>query len=196
MDVYKNVEFLKRIPYGEHLLYKKERYPRLNIAARLLKLKIPEIFYEKMSRPIMIDCETINTCTNDCIFCAYGMMKRNKIIMPTERFEKVLQDYSEIGGGYLSLTPRGEIFLDPYLVKRMSLLGEYPRIKGVSVTTNAVPIDRFSDDELMLILNSLIRIHISIYGLDREEHRLITQRDFYPRVVSNIKKITKKTFGW
>jgi radical SAM protein with 4Fe4S-binding SPASM domain len=189
MDVYKNVEFLKSVPYSEHLLYKKERYSFLNIAAKLWKLKIPDILYERRSRPIMLDCETINTCTNNCIICAYGMMKRNKIIMPIERFEKVLHDYSEMGGGYLSLTPRGEIFLDPILVKRVELLNKYPRIKGISVTTNAVPIDRFSDEDLILILNSFIRIHISIYGLDREEYRTMTQRDFYSKVVSNVKKI-------
>jgi radical SAM protein with 4Fe4S-binding SPASM domain len=118
-------------------------------------------------------------------------MKRNKIIMPIERFEKVLHDYSEMGGGYLSLTPRGELFLDPILVERVSLIDKYPRIKGVSVTTNAVPIDRFSDRDLRQVLNSFIRINISIYGLDCEEYSLMTRRDFYSRVVSNIKKITK-----
>ena len=139
----------------------------------------------------MLDCETINTCTNDCIVCAYGMMKREKLVMPLERFEKVLRDYSDIGGGYLSLSPRGEIFLDPLLVKRITILDKYPKIKSVSVTTNAVPLDRFSDSELRKILNSFIRIHISIYGLDREEYHLMTQRDFYAQVVSNIKNIFK-----
>ena len=188
MDVYKNVACLKSIPYGNYLLYKKDIYSFLN---RISNLKFFNILHEDFSRPIMLDCETINTCTNDCIICAYGMMKRDKIIMPLERFEKVLRDYSDMGGGYLSLTPRGEIFLDPLLVERLLLLDKYPRIKGVSVTTNAVPINRFSERDLRQILNSFIKIHISIYGLDDEEYRLMTRRDFYSRVVSNIKMITE-----
>ena len=191
MDLYKNVDYLKDVPYEEYLLYKKGKYPLLKKVAQLSKLKISDIFYEKLSRPIMLDCETINTCTNNCIICAYGMMKRNKIVMPIERFEKVLHDYSEMGGGYLSLTPRGEIFLDPLLVERVNLLNKYPRIKGISVTTNAVPIDRFSDRDLKQVLNSFIKIQISIYGLDCEEYSLMTQRAFYSRVVSNIKKIVE-----
>jgi MoaA/NifB/PqqE/SkfB family radical SAM enzyme len=190
MDVYKNVVYLKSVPYSKYLLYKRERYPFLNKIPKL-KLMIPEMLYESRSRPIMLDCETINTCTNDCIICAYGIMKRKKTIMPMNRFEKVLHDYSEMGGGYLSLTPRGEIFLDPFLVERLSILDKYPKIKGISVTTNAVPIDRLSDTDLSQILNSLIRIHISIYGLDSEEYILMTQRDFYSRMVRNIRKIVE-----
>ena len=186
MDVYRNVAHLKNVPYAEYLLYKKERYSFLN---KLSKLKDLDILYEDLSRPIMLDCETINTCTNNCIICAYGTMKRDKMIMPMQRFEKVLHDYSEMGGGFLSLTPKGEIFLDPFLLERLSLLENYPKIRGVSVTTNAVPVDSFSDRDLSRVLNSFIRIHVSIYGLDSEEYSLMTRRDFYSRVVSNINKI-------
>jgi radical SAM protein with 4Fe4S-binding SPASM domain len=190
MDVYRNVAHLKSVPYGEYLLYKKNRYSLLKGLSKSICL---DVLFGDMSRPIMLDCETINTCTNDCIICAYGKMKRKKTIMPMERFEKVLHDYSEMGGGYLSLTPRGEIFLDPFLMERISLLEKYPRIKGISVTTNAVPVDRLSDRDLEKILNSFIRIHISIYGLDNKEYSLMTRRDFYSRVVSNIKKILELT---
>jgi len=179
MDIYKNVAWLDGIPYAKYLSYQEARDSSLKISV------------ENKSRPIMLDCETINTCTNDCIICAYGMMKRDKTVMPLERFEKVLHDYSDMGGGYLSLTPRGEIFLDPLLVERLSLRDKYPKIKGISVTTNAVPINRFSESDIRKILNSFIRIHISIYGLDDEEYRLMTRRDFYPRVVANIKTITE-----
>jgi MoaA/NifB/PqqE/SkfB family radical SAM enzyme len=189
MDVYKNVDHLKNYHYNKYILYKKEKYPHLNRLPILSRLKIFDMLYPIRSRPIMLDCETINTCTNDCIICAYGMMKRDKIVMPLERFEKVLNDYSSMGGGYLSLTPRGEVFLDPLLMERISLLNKYPRIKGISVTTNAVPIDRFSDRSLRQLLKSFIRIHISIYGLDSEEYSLMTRRDFYSRMVSNINKI-------
>jgi hypothetical protein len=119
-------------------------------------------------------------------------MTREKATMSMAMFEKVLQDYSEIGGGCLTLTPKnGEVFLDNRLEERLSLLDKYPMIKYLSITTNAIPIDRFSDDLLRKILNYFDRIHISVYGLDQEEYSMMTRRDYYSRMVSNIKRIIK-----
>ena len=186
MDLYKNVDYLKGLHYGKYLLYQEENRSFLNKLKKMFSLNISN---ETRSRPIMLNCEITNNCTNDCIICAHRNMKRKKMIMPMNLFEKVLHDYSEIGGGYISLTPRGEIFLDPFLVERLNLLDKYPKIKGISMSTNVVPIDHLSDQDLKQVLNSFFKIHISIYGLNGEEYRLMTQRDFYSKVILNIKRI-------
>jgi len=78
----------------------------------------------------MLNCETVNICTNNCIICPYSKMKREKTIMSQKIFEKVLHDYSEIGGGYLTLTPKnGEFFLDNLLPGRLSALDNYPKVR-------------------------------------------------------------------
>lgn len=143
-------------------------------------------------RPIMLICETVNTCSNDCLVCAYGRMKREKCIMPIDLFDKVLHDYSDMGGGVLSLTPMvGDIFLDPFLVERIVMIKRYDNISKISFTTNAVMSDTLADDDLANILKMIDNVHISVYGMDREEYRTMTRRDFYGRLVRNIQRIIR-----
>lgn len=110
--------------------------------------------------------------------------------MEMDVFEKVLADYSAMGGGYVSLSPMvGDIFFDTLLARRIQLISEYPLIRGTSVTTNAVYADRFPDSELKFIINHFNRVHISIYGLDEQEYHTMTQKDTYERMIRSIRRI-------
>ena len=140
------------------------------------------LIYRRESRPLMMSCETINICNNKCIICTNRLDTQKKEIMSMELFEKVLKDYSEMGGGKLSLTPRtGELFLDPHLADRLRLIRKYPKITGLSVTTNAVLADQFNEHDLRFIVNNFEKIQISTYGLDEEEYFTMTQRNVYSK---------------
>lgn len=146
------------------------------------------------SRPLMLICETVNICNHRCIICPYDRLQREHKIMDMDLFQKVLNDYSEMGGGYLSLTPVvGDIFFDPHLLERIALISDYPLIRNVSVTTNAVYADRYSDDDLKYIVNQLGRIHISVYGLDEQEYRTMTRRNTYHKMLCSIRKVVDLT---
>jgi MoaA/NifB/PqqE/SkfB family radical SAM enzyme len=186
MDIYKDIYYLNKINYKNYLLYTKAGSPLFN----MLPISLRCMVSEPLSRPIMLACETVNICTNSCIICPYEKMTRKKTTMSIELFEKVLHDYSAMGGGCLTLTPKsGEVFLDTLLEARLSLLDTYPRIQSLSVTTNAIPVERYSDSSLRTILNYFDKIQISIYGLDREEYSTMTRRDFYSRMIGNIQRI-------
>lgn len=205
MDIYKGVAILNEMRYEDYLLHKVEKHPLVRKLPEYLRTKFDSLLYETYSRPIMLECETVNVCTNNCIVCPYEIMTRKKMTMPMKTFEKVLSDYSDIGGGYLTLTPKnGEVFLDELLADRLSILNKYPKIKGLSITTNAIPLDRLSDDNLKKIISHFDLVNISIYGLDREEYRIMTRRDFYSRMIANVNRIiemrderkTKLLFGF
>ena len=157
----------------------------------------PERFHKTFShngfsRPIMIVCETVNACNLSCIICAYSVMERAKKLMDMATFKRVLDCYSEIGGGTLSLTPTvGDIFLDKRLIERLRLLEQYPDITLVSVTTNAVLANHFNDEELAYILKRLSRVDISVYGLDREEYQEMSRRDCFDEMVTSVKRIVR-----
>jgi MoaA/NifB/PqqE/SkfB family radical SAM enzyme len=141
-------------------------------------------------RPLILQLETVNTCNNLCIICAYEPHDRPKTIMSLKVFDKVLRDYSELGGGYLSLTPvTGDILMDKHLLARLEMIKRYPAITEVGVTTNAAMLDRFSDDEVRIIVSSLGRIQISIYGIDEEEYFVMTKRHTYDRAIEGIRRI-------
>jgi radical SAM protein with 4Fe4S-binding SPASM domain len=172
-----------------HIFLEKDTFPPIG---RIIKTVIPKSkhFISLKRRPLMLICETVNICNNDCLICAHSLMKRKKEIMSLELFKKVLQDYSDIGGGKLSLTPMiGDIFLDKLFIDRIKLIPQYPKITGLSVTTNAVASDLFSDAELTYVLENFERLHISIYGLDDEEYQVMTRRNHYLRMLKNVKRI-------
>ena len=71
-------------------------------------------------RPLYLRIETVNICNNRCIICAYPNQTRHEEVMTMEVFKKAVEDYVNLGGGYLSLTPLvGEVLLDPYLIDRL-----------------------------------------------------------------------------
>jgi radical SAM protein with 4Fe4S-binding SPASM domain len=156
--------------------------------------KIKNIFNSEdlniRSRPLMLICETVNICNHNCIICPYSSLKRDKQLMKMDVFRKVLRDYSDMGGGYLSLTPMvGDIFFDKFLPERLEMISDYPLIKNISVTTNAVCADNFSDESLKYIINQFDRFHISVYGLDENEYFTMTQRKTYSKMIHSIEKI-------
>jgi len=182
VDIYCNIPEVKKEIFNQ-FLYTKNK----NFRDRLLEL----IGIKRMiSRPVMIVIETINKCNNNCIICGNQYCTRKKQIMSIDLFEKLLQDYVKMGGGYISLTPQvGEIFLDPFLQQRLEKIKNYPEILGISVTTNAVLADKFDGQNFKNIINSFMRIHISIYGLDESEYSMMTRRNTYHRMVNSVRKI-------
>ncbi len=145
---------------------------------------------EGSARPAMLICETVNRCSLNCVMCAYGDMEREKEIMPLEVFRKVVSDYSGIGGGTLSLTPVvGDIFMDRLLLDRLRLLEDFPRIEALSVTTNCIGLKRYSDEDLRYILGRFSRIHVSVYGMEAEEHFQISRKNLFPVFMRDLKRL-------
>jgi radical SAM protein with 4Fe4S-binding SPASM domain len=143
-------------------------------------------------RPIALFCETVNLCNNSCIICPYDRQTRAKGTMSMDLFDKVLRDYSALGGGHLSFTPVvGDALLDRHLVERIRRCEAYPSIQGLSFTTNGAVADLFDDEELEYVLSRLRRIYISVYGLNEGEYRTMTRRDTYKRLILGIERILR-----
>jgi len=176
------------------IFFEYDRFPPLGF---FLNYLFPDSFsyvrnhlLPKKRRPLMLICETVNICSNDCLICAHSLMKRKKETMSLDLFKKVLQDYSDMGGGKLSLTPMiGEIFLDKFFIDRIKMVTQYPKITGLSVTTNAVNSDVLNDKELEFVLEKFERVQISIYGLDAEEYETMTCKPHFFRMLRNVKRM-------
>ncbi len=133
--------------------------------------------------PLILQIETTNICNSRCVFCAYPNMKRPKGVMSMPLFEKIVQDYCRMGGGPVSLTPVvGDALLDPHLLQRIELLAAQKKINQISLTTNAIALERYSDDDLATILNKLACIQISIGGLAPLTYRTMYGVDRFPQV--------------
>jgi MoaA/NifB/PqqE/SkfB family radical SAM enzyme len=141
-------------------------------------------------RTLYLRIETVNVCNNDCIICAYGDQSRPKKRMSPELFGKVLADYQEMGGGYVSLTPLvGDVFMDSQLDERIAYMQECDFVTGIGFTTNAVMAHRLSDEKLRAIVTPLKHLSISIYGLDQEEYEAMTRKNTYREMIDSIRRI-------
>lgn len=148
------------------------------------------------SRPAGIKCETVNICSNDCVICPYSSQKRARHAMPMPIWRKVLSDYSEMGGGEISLTPVvGDIFLDRLLPERLALLPEYPLVAAPMLTTNALKASLFNDADLALIVRTFRAIYVSVYGLDRHSYAAMSRVDAYDEMVDSINRIVALARG-
>lgn len=145
-----------------------------------------------MSRPACVIVETVNSCNFNCIFCAKRSLRREKTIMPMDLFKKIVQEYNNIGGGVLSLTPMiGDVFLDPLLLDRIQFVTDNFDNIHLSVTTNGVMSDKYNDAELDFILNAFHKVYISVYGLCENEFGRITDSNDYTRCFSSLQRIVK-----
>jgi MoaA/NifB/PqqE/SkfB family radical SAM enzyme len=147
------------------------------------------VSHKGVPRPFVVFCETVSVCCNECVICSYRNVRKRRPAMTLETFERVVRDYDAMGGGILSLTPSsGEIFLDKHLVKRMRILEDFSSIR-TSATTNAIPADLHSDDDLRLVLSRLSRIYVSFYGLDDDEYARMSGREHYRRALASVRRI-------
>ena len=166
VDVWQNLPNLTRHPYKNFLSYKGR------------------------SRPLLLQVETVNICNNLCIICAYRDQERIKSTMSIDLFKKVIQDYTDLGGGRLSLTPCvGDVFLDKHLATRLKYLETIPQITELLVTTNAVLASSIEEEELRYIVGRFSKIGISIYGCEQDEYEKMTQKKTFDKMVEGIRRI-------
>jgi len=161
-----------------------------NLFNSLFFLRIRRVKKLLEERPLLLAIETASVCNAKCVFCVYPTMKRKKEIMPMAVFKKVISEYSQLGGGALSLTPvMGDLFLDPFLIERFEALQEFKNINQISFTTNGIALGKLSDDQLKYILGRSFLIQFSIGGLDRDTYKKLYEVDQFEAVMSSVRRV-------
>ncbi len=150
-------------------------------------------YYNEMCRPLFLHIETVNICNLRCLICPCEKMTRKQETMSMDVFEKAINDYISLGGGDVIMTPQiGDVFLDKYLIERIQFLKSQQAINNIGFVTNAVMAYQYNDEELDYIVNSCLRIKISIYGMDEDEYSTMTRRKgIYNQMVQSIQRIMK-----
>ena len=157
-----------------------------------LPAQVTELEALTYQTPFILQIETTNVCNASCIFCAYPKMSRKPGFMSLSLFEKVVKDYAAMGGGPVSLTPVvGDVLLDPHLMERFRILREHPEINQISFTTNAIGLDRYSDEEVCRLLRETYCIQVSIGGLDVETYRALYGVDRFARVRQAMERLLR-----
>jgi len=152
-------------------------------------LRMREIALET---PLILQIETINVCNAACIFCGYKSMKRKKGVMSMPLFQKIVKDYAEMGGGPVSFTPvGGDALLDPHLIERLRLLETHREIGQITLTTNGIALERYSDEEVCYLLSRLDCIQLSIGGLESAPYKALYAVDRFEKVQRTIERLLR-----
>lgn len=142
-------------------------------------------------RPFSLNIETVNVCNAKCCFCPYTKSKRKKEELPIELYEKIIREYSQMGGGTLDFSPIvGDFFLDSKCLERIEIARKYPNIGTICVVTNAIALDRIKNNWDYFIKHTDV-LHISCGGASKEFYYKMYGVDKYEKVKSNIIEFAK-----
>jgi radical SAM protein with 4Fe4S-binding SPASM domain len=139
-------------------------------------------------RPFGLQLEFTNLCNANCVFCPYELQTRPHETMSDAVFEKAVADFVAIGGGSVDLTPAvGDALIHPKFVERVKHLRSFPQIDRITLTTNAILLDRHGVADVLEA--GLSRINISVAGFDAEMYQRIYRNPGYAKVRRNIEQL-------
>lgn len=131
--------------------------------------------------------EVTSICSFDCYFC--GIRKREKHILPTEIFKRIVDESLELGYSSIFLTPKnGDIFCDPDIYSKLQFLKK--RKIPYSSFTNLHLVD---PERFRKVTSPIGRIYYSEYGENDKEFEKLTRkpRSFRDRVLKNLNVLRK-----
>jgi len=132
-----------------------------------------------------VTIETTNICNADCIFCAYQFQTRPTGVMSKELFQKIVDEYCELGGGELGLTPTvGDPLVDKNLVARIRYARSKPAIHGIGMYSNMISLDRVGLQELLH--SGVSSIMVSTSGFDEQMYRRVYRSQMYRQMLHNV----------
>lgn len=134
-----------------------------------------------------------NVCNAKCTFCAYPKVVANKTlqtgVMSFAVFKKVVDEWAAAGGKDMDLTPVvGDPLIDPGLVEKVNYAVHQAGITNVSLTTNAILLDR-NETYRRLIDNGIGAIYISTQGANREAYEKVYGVKHYDDAMSGIRHL-------
>jgi radical SAM protein with 4Fe4S-binding SPASM domain len=168
----------------------KERNELLEELADYKESTIEQMEKIAFARPLDIALETYTRCNSRCAFCAYRKLKRKKELMSMGLFEKICTEYMEMGGGTIGFAPlMSDPLLDPLLLDRMRLARKWHPAIRMHMFTNAIQFNRFTDKDILFVLDSIEGLNISLSVLSREDYKKMFQVDKYDAVLNTLQRI-------
>jgi len=142
-------------------------------------------------RPFELHLELTNICNASCIFCPYQYQERATGFMSDEVFEKAINDYVQINGGSVGLTPIvGDALIDPRFLDRVRFIRSLPEIDRIFLTTNAILLDKHGISEVLA--SGLTSVMISTSGFDKESYKRIYRSPAYERMKDNVTHLVEE----
>ncbi len=147
---------------------------------------------ENPTRPAFLKVEVSNICNANCTFCAYQHQTRPKKVMSSVVFNKAIDDFDQLGGGALVLTPVvGESLVDKDFVEKVRYARSRKNITGIDLNSNGILLTREKFEELAQAASS---VSLSISGLEREEYKRVYRVDKFDKIYRQLLDISESKY--
>lgn len=150
-------------------------------------------------RPVALALETVTICNSRCVFCAYRKIPRPKTIMSMALFQKICQEYAEMGGGLLGFNPlMSDPLVDPLFYDRLQWIVSQHHEITPHLFTNLIALSRFSDAQVLFMLRHLDYIDVSLGGVSRADYQVMFGVDRFEQVQENLDRLARlnDTLRW
>jgi len=147
--------------------------------------------YEKQVVMGVLGFSVASICSAKCIFCAYKDGIGPKGIMTFETFKKAADQYAEMGGDTISLSPTvGDPLVDPGLMKKIEYAVGLPSIKTVQFYTNGIGLHK-QEMYKKLVHSGLNDIRISMAETDRDGYNKVYGVKAYDVLIRGIHELLR-----
>jgi len=165
----------------------------IDILSGFIPYKIKNTVLENTCRsfPITLGIEVTNICCANCSFCGYRFQEREKGVMGEDIYRKTIDDYCDIGGGSINLTPTvGEPLLDKNLIEKIRYARSKKKITDIWFYTNLIPLSKSNVNDLLT--SGLTTLKISTCICDEKTFEKLYKVDGYKTVQRNIHLICER----
>jgi len=146
-------------------------------------------WYGMESKTPLLTVEVTNICNSNCRFCAYqyqNNFRSGKGNMSDVLFNRVLQDYENMGGNFVGFTPfSGEPLLDPGIIRKISKANSLGMWTGFF--TNGIRLNHI--DVESLIISGINAIGVSTAPFERSMYELLYRNKHYDDVLHGVEKL-------
>jgi radical SAM protein with 4Fe4S-binding SPASM domain len=133
--------------------------------------------------------EVTNICNSNCRFCAYrhqDKFRRGKGVMSNDIFDRAIDDYKQMGGTFIGLTPfSGEPLIDPKIIERVIRAKRIGAWTGFY--TNGILLNHIDIEDLLK--SGIDAIAVSTGPLERSMYELLYQNKYYEEVLQGLRKL-------
>jgi GTP 3',8-cyclase len=152
--------------------------------------EVEKIISGKYVQPITVEIDPSNGCNLNCSFCMYKKTNQKNLNIDINIYRSVVEQLYVEGTKSITFTGGGE----PTINKNFNEMVEFALSYSfeVGLITNGVLLDRVSNQDKFKF------IRVSLNAASPEMYRKITGRDYFEKVIDNMKRSIKEDvfIGW
>ena len=140
--------------------------------------------------PLILRIEVTNLCNANCVFCIYQYQKREIETMSFDVFKKTVDQFTALGGSFISFTPVvGDALIDRQLEEKVAYARQFPQYDHLELWTNAILLTRKRFESL--VEAGINEFYISMSGFSAAEYKLLYRNSNYAKIIQNLTEIAQ-----